>query len=316
MKAADNKKRNYASPQKTQISIVTYKNQKKINSNPTPPRTAIERSLKAITSQSITSPPKMGTLSNKPYHLLANTEVEPKETKNESPQDWDVFGPAHTPASIQGTTNLNDDSDSLSGTSLSSSEKTQLSRKAQQTLRKIRLHRRALLDDSVWAEVESVLGHDPLDNISPEGPQSYKEQSHVNDDITDDGKQSKDNKQTEDMLIDVAGKQDKTFASCATADQLSKSTPTSQEPEKNPESQAHLTRNVTFVATIMKTATNNSHSLCGGNVKGTYKPIPDNPYTKPRSSDSGVLYPQPTPQKVIKTDKAITLKKSVRIFTG
>jgi hypothetical protein len=166
------------------------------------------------------------------------------------------------------------------------------------------------LDDSVRAEVESVLGHDPLDNISPEGPQSYKEQSNVNDDITDDGKQSEDNKQTEDMLINAAGKQDVTFASCATADQLSKRTPTSQEPEKNPESQAHLTRNVTFAATIMKTATHNSHSLRGGNVKGTYKPIPDNPYTKPRSSDSGVLYPQPTPQKVIKTDKAIMLKKS------
>ena len=233
MKAADNKKRNFASPQKTQTSIVTYTNQKKINSNPTAPRTAIERSLKAITSQSITSPPKMGTLSNNPYHLLVDTEAEPEETKNESPQDWDVSGSVHTPALIQGTTNLNDDSDSLSGTPLSSSEKTQLSRKAQQTLCKIRLLRRALLDDSVRAEVESVLGHDPLDNISPEGPQSYKEQSNVNDDITDDGKQSEDNKQTEDMVIDEVGKQDKTSASCATADQLPKSTPTSQEPEKN-----------------------------------------------------------------------------------
>jgi hypothetical protein len=72
----------------------------------------------------------MGTLSNNPYHLLANTEVEPEETKNKSPQDWDVSGSVHTPALIQGTTNLNDDSDSLSGTPLSSSEKTQLSRKA------------------------------------------------------------------------------------------------------------------------------------------------------------------------------------------
>jgi hypothetical protein len=251
----------------------------------------------------------MSTLSNNPYHLLVDTEAEPEETKNESPQDWDVSGSVHTPASIQGTISLNDDSDSLSGTPLSASEKTQLSRKAQQTLCKIRLLRRALLDDSVRVEVESVLGHDPLDNISQEGPQSYKEQSNVNDDITDDGKQSKDNKQTEDMVIDEVGKQDKTSASCATADQLPKSTPTSQEPEKNPESQAHLTRNVTFAATIVKTAIPNSHSSRGGNVKCTYKPIPDNPYTEPRQSyDSGVLYPQPTPQKVIKTDKAITLK--------
>jgi hypothetical protein len=78
-----NKKRNYVSPQKTQQSIVAYastaqKQTKKLNSNATPPRTAIECSYAAISG--LKSPPpvqnKTLELSNNPYHSLQSEDEE------------------------------------------------------------------------------------------------------------------------------------------------------------------------------------------------------------------------------------------------
>jgi len=57
------------------------------------------------------------------------------------------------------------DPDSLLNESNSSTRKL-LSRKAQQTLRKIRSLKKVLLDDSLWAEIEDVLGKVSFDSIS------------------------------------------------------------------------------------------------------------------------------------------------------
>ena len=82
---SNNKKKNYASPQKTQQSIVTYTNQKqtkKLNSNHTPPRpkSAIKGAALAITGRQ--SPPawdKRPELSNNTYHSLQSLAEEEEE---------------------------------------------------------------------------------------------------------------------------------------------------------------------------------------------------------------------------------------------
>jgi hypothetical protein len=64
-----------------QTSIVSCltNQKKKQNSNITPPRTAVERSFKAITAPPIlTSPQKNTALANNPYRLLAD-QIDPEE---------------------------------------------------------------------------------------------------------------------------------------------------------------------------------------------------------------------------------------------
>lgn len=74
--SGSNKKWNYTSPQKMQTSIVAYTNQKaqkKLNSNHTPPSSAIERSQAAI--MGLYSPPNAPkVLSNNPYKALSSED--------------------------------------------------------------------------------------------------------------------------------------------------------------------------------------------------------------------------------------------------
>jgi hypothetical protein len=167
MKPLSNKKRNYCSPQKTQTSIVSWlKNQKKQNSNITPPQTAVERSFQAITAPPIpTSPQKNGALANNPYRLLADqtdpgepektmlmsVKLYEKETQNKGTQAQDEVGEVNS-LSIEGR----------------SPERKRLSHKAQQTLRKIRAIKKDLLDNSVRAEIEEVLGKEGLESLPQE----------------------------------------------------------------------------------------------------------------------------------------------------
>jgi hypothetical protein len=150
MKQIETKKRNYASPQKLQTSIAHYTNQKKMNNKPTPPRTAIDRAYKAITNQSLISPPKAHPLSNNSYKLLADAE---EDTPNHT-------HPQEDPHSISGNSLETDQETDEDGSSVTSTplSKLSLSRKAQQTLRKIRSIRKVLMDYSLRAEIEAVLG--------------------------------------------------------------------------------------------------------------------------------------------------------------
>jgi len=127
-----------------------------MNNKPFPPRTAIDRAYKAITNQSLISPPKAHPLSNNPYKLLADAE---EDTPNHTQ-------PQEDPHSISGNSLETDQETDEDGSSVTSNplSKLPLSRKAQLTLRKIRSIRKLLTDNSLRAEIEAVLG---TDNIVP-----------------------------------------------------------------------------------------------------------------------------------------------------
>ena len=320
MKPSENKKQNYASPQKTQTSIVTYTNQKKINNNPTPPRTAIERSYNAILSQTPCSPLKAGGLSNNPYRLLADNNEEHEETELDTTQ-----------ASEISEDQASNDLDSKSDASLKPPEKCLLSRKAQQTIRKIRSLRKALMDTSLCSEIEAVLGPDSLDSVSQEGSQCSKTSNS-----SDKPEGPQEEGKVDDMIVDQEDTSNKTEASNSLKDLPSaeQETPPQEQPVSTSDDQqeVHLnvppilgsqrnsvppstgqaiqcTRNVSFAAT--EGGKPNSHNLRGGNLQRPAKVVPANPYEKhQQTSKTGVLYPQPTPQPIAKPDKAITLKKN------
>jgi len=161
------KKRNYASPQKTQTSIAAYtnqKSQKKLNNNITPTRTAITRSQEAILG--LKSPPNANknlTLSNNPYSALS-LEEDDLESSQESPSETGILQEPNrllkgtdtdTVSTKTSTKTVETES---SNTSLSSQEKVLLSRKTQQALRKLRSARKALTDLSIREELEEVYG--------------------------------------------------------------------------------------------------------------------------------------------------------------
>jgi hypothetical protein len=110
-------------------------------SEKTTPRTALDRSILAITA-GVASPPKKKALANNPYHLLADQEdmdVCPLDSKAKE----------HAHELEKGELSENEaDSVSTGG--------------AQYTLRKIRSLKKALADNSLRAEIEEVLGEDSL----------------------------------------------------------------------------------------------------------------------------------------------------------
>jgi hypothetical protein len=161
MKQIETKKQNYASPQKLQTSIAHYTNQKKLNSKPTPPRTAIDRAYKAITDQSLIPPPKAHTLHNNPYKLLADTEEEPMDNGQHPEESLSVTG-----NSLETAQETDEDGSSTTSTSPSN---LLLSKKAQQTLRKIRSLRKVLMDNSLRAEIKAAMGPDDIVPITQEG---------------------------------------------------------------------------------------------------------------------------------------------------
>jgi hypothetical protein len=177
MKPISNKKRNYGSPQKTQTSIVScLTNQKKQNSNITPPRTAVEHAFQAITAPPISSHQhKNGALANNPYWLLAdNTDPDEHEETTLTclePYEEEILN-RRTHAQ-----NEDEQADSLSIDG-SSPERQLLSRRAQQTLRKIRSIKKDLLDTSVRAEIEEVLGKAGLESLPQEN--ANQEENPVN----------------------------------------------------------------------------------------------------------------------------------------
>jgi len=134
-----------------------------VNNKPTPPRTAIDRAYKALTNQSLISPPKAHPLSNNPYKLLADAE---EDTLNHTHPQEDLNGISENPHSISGNSLETDQETDEDGSSVTSNplSKLPLSRKAQLTIRKLRSIRKVLTDNSLGAEIEAVLG---TDNIVP-----------------------------------------------------------------------------------------------------------------------------------------------------
>ncbi len=160
------KKRNYISPQKTQMSIVAYTNQisqtaqKKVNSNITPPRSALQRSQEAILG--LSSPPatnKNLVLSNNPYEALSQEDDKDDESISEVPLGRNIDSRSSSKRADQDSTSIStpertDETASTSSTTISSQEKVLLSHKALQALGKLRLARKALIDSSIREELE------------------------------------------------------------------------------------------------------------------------------------------------------------------
>lgn len=164
------RKRNYASPQKTQTSIISYNLQKKVNHNPTPDR-PLMRSFNSITGSSRTSlspPHQQLKLSNNPFNPLSDQEEEEEATEVDSPS------PSKSPQmpsknSQSDTASISSETDLSSAASfLTVQERTILPRKVQHALRKLRMAKKVLMDTSFREEIESALGEGSFHAISTE----------------------------------------------------------------------------------------------------------------------------------------------------
>jgi hypothetical protein len=108
-----------------------------MNNKPFPPRTAIDRAYKAITNQSLISPPKAHPLSNNSYKLLADAEEDTPNHTHPQEDPHSISGNHHSISgnSLETDQETDEDGSSVTSTPLS---KLSLSRKTQLTLRKIR----------------------------------------------------------------------------------------------------------------------------------------------------------------------------------
>jgi hypothetical protein len=160
------KKRNYTSPQKTQTSIIADTNQKaqkKLNSNTTPPRSALQRAQEAILGfSSPLAANKNMALGNNPYDTLSQDDNDEEKSPVESLGMNQELGSPPKGAHLDNASSLasekTDDTVSTSSMTIFFQEKVLLSRKAQQALRKLRLARKALTDSSIREELEAVYG--------------------------------------------------------------------------------------------------------------------------------------------------------------
>lgn len=304
--SSSSKKRNYISPQKTQTSIVAFSNtQKKQNSSITPPRTAIERSLKAITAgPTPSSPPKTLILSNNPYKLLADQE----DSTNTSSGSQEMY------SSEASTKGVDTDGVSVSSEGLSSPEKALLSRKAQQALRKIRSARRVLMDNSVRAEIEAAYGAGCVDSISQDtlsGSTKPLDQSTTDVDMTNAEDNAEDDAGSisfstlkPPQLLGSDGETPHEHATHIAVPQQTIMPPASQDGTSS--GYAQPTRNVSFAEAAAPKS--NSSLLRKGNLSGSAKAPPSNPYAK--KLVSGIMFAQRSPPFPARVDKAITLKKN------
>jgi len=304
----------YPSPQKLQTSIVSYSNQKKLNSNPTPPRTALDRAFQAITDSTWKSPPKAQLRSNNPYNLPAETEEDDPEEFDDSTED--LTNASEDSSRVVKTTEADADSPITN-----SPNKLLMSRKAQQTLKKIKFIRRVLMDNSIREELEAVLGKDAIEIIEDD-PEQVKPNNNSDAHTSSNMKPSSSHKdsQVDGMIIDKEVDTTQTEeAANGPQDTMpaKKHNPTHDQPASIPNEQEHntqripltstqgphtsstspstgqahsSTRNVSFAATVR--GNSNLHGGRGGSLQGTSKAIPTNPYEKNRRlPESGVLYP-------------------------
>jgi len=328
MQNSENKKRSHTSPQKTQTSIINYANQKKMNSNPTSPRTAIDRSCKAILDQAIKSPPESLALSNNPYQLLADEgEIEdqddqriPKEKTSElMSQGGNSIATNTTQATSESTMTAHsaDDNNKASqevdqeATSHESDSpnRTLLSRKALQALRTIKSLQKALADTSLRAELEEVLGTiDPflLPDTDSRLPSKEDYTSGPNKSSVDSQPAAKTSKNDEAIYHEEENKQsaeNECSPMIIDDDPFSdnnkvRSAETAEKTSSLPSPQA--TRSVSFAQSV--------HPLRQGNFSKSSISSPINPYLK--QSVSGILHATGPVQSLVQVDKVIALKKN------
>jgi len=298
------RKRNFASPQKTQTYIVAFSsNPKKQNSNAMPPRTTVEHSYKVITASgtpdsSLTSPPKNKnlTLSNNPYQLLTDSEEpepeeeepgNPLEEESSAPQDRDK-GEKSSP-----TSEAMNDNGSVSSAGISPTEKPLLSRKAQQALYQQKKDAEMEDGEEKPTEAENI-----SENITDtQDTSGVTRQSLLPGETNDSSKSSK----TKDVSTTIKDSADQPYVSPSNK-------PDDSIPSSNSQvstTKVNSTRSVSFAAAAAKS---NSNDLRGGNLNGASKVPLQNPYLK--KADSEILFAQRSSSLPARVDKIITLKKN------
>jgi hypothetical protein len=290
----------------------------------------LERSQAVILG--IRSPPTATYLaiSNNPYQALSEDDDEEaeqdlEETK-ELPENQEMTTEEDPPS-----TGEEKDTESLSMDG-SSPERRLLSRKALQTLRKIKSLKNALMDNSVRTEIEEVLGKDSIDPILS----TNSDNSSTDDDCT--GKASavqastsatgnETGNDTSQEDVEMENVENETQSSAHTTPERASSanskapnqaaTPQDQSGDGGTQASSSTSRdgsgkNVSFAAAV---SNQNSHTLRTGNLQAPSRRNPPvNPYSKPDSfqnnSDEGIIHAQRRPPTSARLDKAITLRKN------
>jgi len=333
------RKQNFASPQKTQTYIVAFSsNQKKQNSNATPPRTTVEHSYKAITASgtsdsNLISPPKNKNLmlSNNPYQLLADSEEpepeeepgNPLEEESRTSQDMDKGEESSPPSEAM------NDNGSVSSAGISPTEKPLLSRKAQQVLRRLKAARKLLMDNSIREEILALYGAEcvnvfdqQMDGDSKkdaeieDGEEKPTEAENISENSTDtqntfgathqpllpgETNNSSKSSMTKDVSTTIKDSADQPYVT------LSK--PDDSTPSSNSQGSATEVNSFCSVSFAAAAAKSNSNDLRGGGYwNGASKVSLQNPYLK--KADSGILFAQQSSSLPARVDKIITLKKN------
>lgn len=257
----------------------------------------------------MSSPPKKNSvLANNPYRLLAD-----QDEREGNPLD-NLYDKEQTNQEMETEEPAGSDKETESVSTEGGSPKGKLlSRQAQQTLRKIRSLKKALMDNSLRAEIEEVLGDDSL-AVNPLAlpPNDYGvERESTKDKETLDAPPKNSTKMNEkDNHKDAGGMEltESNQAGRVASESLQVKEATLREipvPTKDQEATTSQTRNVSFsVATNV--CTTNSNDYRQGHSKGKAKIPLANRYTK--SGDEGPTHIS-RPQAV-SLDKTIMLKKN------
>jgi hypothetical protein len=207
----------------------------------------------------------------------------------------------------------------------SSPERKLLTKKAQQTLRKIQSLKRLLVDNSVRAEIEKVLGKGDIESISTDfinnRNKEEEEKEKEKSELSSDRKRNQANAEMENVENADNTSAKKTSGKPPATNQ--------EEPEQSENNQAQSvdersqgsssisrdsprSKNVSFAAAVTG---QNSHHMKTGNLQGSQrKNPPPNPYLIPvgtqNNEDQSTLHNLRRPSTPARPDKAITLKKN------
>ncbi len=198
------------------------------------------------------------------------------------------------------------DPDSLLNESNSSTRKL-LSRKAQQTLRKIRSLKKVLLDDSLWAEIEDVLGKVSFDSISNTEINQDDNASGISEGGRSANESSQESKTMEDVVIENAEISD---AGVFTQQVGHGSFPAKGGTSDN-SAAVSFSRNVSFAQSVSGTSIYNTNLPRKGNLHSPSPKTsitPPNPYLK--KADTGILHANCPSNGAASVDKIISLKEN------
>jgi len=200
----------------------------------------------------------------------------------------------------------------------SSPEKRLLSRKALQTLRKIKLLKKALMDNSVRTEIEEVLGKDSLNPILS----TNSDKSYTDEDCTEKASAAQAStsatgietgNETSEEDAEMENVENETQSSAHTTEHASSANSKASNQAATPQDQSNYGETQAPPSTLRDVSGKNVSFAAAVSNKNSHNP-PVNPYLKPDSfqnnSDEGIIHSQRRPPTSARLDKAITLKKN------